>query len=113
MANVTAFVLDDTIAADDGGATIASLPGVWSTDRPTLPSAIGYTVQELQDAIALFGLPLKEVKVPESQAFDEFVEPPGRMESAPETIGPGVDETELTVEADMGTADVEKADADA
>jgi hypothetical protein len=87
VANVTAFVLDDTISAGDDGATIPGVPGIWLRDRPVLASALGYTVAELRATIEELNLPLAEVKVPEGQANEDFPVDPNRLASAP--VGPG------------------------
>lgn len=72
MANVTAFELDDSVAATEDGVTLANIPGIWRKGEKYLPAALGLTLAELREAIKELGLPLREVKVGEGQAYDTF-----------------------------------------
>jgi hypothetical protein len=90
MANVTAFVLSDSIAGAADGVTIPGVPGIWTHDRPVLPAAIGYTLAELREAVEVANLPLQEVSVSEKKAFDFFPDPPNRLASSREVAGAAV-----------------------
>lgn len=73
MANVTAFELDDTVAATPDGVTFGGgIPGIWREGEKYLPAALGMTVTELREAIKELNLPLVEVKVGEGEAYDTF-----------------------------------------
>jgi hypothetical protein len=106
---VTAFVLDDSVAVGADGGTIPGVPGIWFHDRPTLASALEYTVQEMRDAIEQLGLPLKEVKVPEGDAHDTFPVASNRMPSAREGLRGG-DEGEAPEVAMVSEADPQVLD---
>lgn len=119
MANKTAFVLSERIAGAADGVSIPGVPGLWSHDVAMLPGAIGYTLEEMRDAIKLLGLPLDEVSVPESKAYDLFPEDLNKMPSSRETPGAALTlpeegpapEVELVTEPDPATLDetVERA----
>jgi hypothetical protein len=89
--NVTAYVLSENVGVGADGATIPGVPGLWFHDRPVLPAALGYTVETMDEAIEILGLPISKVSVPEKQAYDFFPSPPNQLESAREVPGvPGV-----------------------
>lgn len=92
MANVTAFVLSPEIAGAVDGVTIPGVPGLWFHDRPVLPAALEYSLEEMRDTIVFLGLPLVEVKVAERAAYESFPESPHRLASSrelPRGIGEG------------------------
>lgn len=68
--NETAWVLDDSVAVADDGATIAGFPGLWRPGVAVHPDAFGMGVAEFRDAVAALGLPLVEVKT--TDAIHEF-----------------------------------------
>ena len=100
---VTAFALDESVAAAAEGVNLAGVPGVWQPGVAVLPSALGLTLAEMRSLISELGLPLTEVRAGEADALAEFPADEGQLPSAVEgTLA-------ATVEAAHEQADAEAA----
>lgn len=99
--NVTAFELDDTVAATEDGVTLAGIPGIWRLGETYLPDALGLTLKEMREAVATLGLPLREVKVGSGQAYDTFApDDSNRFSSTAVIAGAGGQPVEEEIAAD-------------
>lgn len=89
--NVTAWQLDESVAAAVDGVHVAGVPGIWQPGVPVLPEAFGMGVTEFGELVERLGLPLVKVRVSESKALARFDHPADdlrRFESAPARLGP-------------------------
>lgn len=99
---VTAWTLDESVAAAADGAHIPGVPGLWRHGEAVSPEAFGMKVGEFEDLVERLGLPLTKVQVAEDKALTSFRRPddPNRFESAPSRAVLLADEAVSSLETD-------------